>query len=39
VREHDTTGDVWDEDLVRRHAKVEPRKQEVITWLDELSAP
>jgi hypothetical protein len=24
---------------VRRHAKVEPRKQEVITWLDELSAP
>ena len=36
VREHDTTGDVWDEDLVRDHAKG-PRKQEVITWLDELS--
>jgi hypothetical protein len=38
VRDNDTTGNVWDEDLVRRFAGG-PRKQEVLTWLDELNAP
>jgi len=38
VRANDETGDVWNQDLVRRSA-VGPRKQEVLTWLDELSDP
>ena len=37
VRENDETGEAWDEDLVRFCAGG-PRKQEVLTWLDELSA-
>ena len=38
VRENDATGEVWIEDLVRRHAGG-PWKLEVLTWLDGLSAP
>ena len=38
VRENDATGEAWDERLVRANA-AGPRKQEVLTWLDELSAP
>jgi len=37
VRENDGTGEVWDEDHVRARAGG-PRKQEVLTWLDGLSA-
>jgi hypothetical protein len=37
VRENDLTGEAWDEDRVRTFAGG-PRKQEVLTWLDELSA-
>jgi hypothetical protein len=38
VRENDSTGEVWNENLVRACAGG-PRMQEVLTWLDELSAP
>ena len=38
VLENDATGNVWSERLVRCHADG-PRKQEVLMWLDELSAP
>jgi hypothetical protein len=38
VRENDATGEVWNENDVRTHA-FGPRKQEVLTWLDELGAP
>ena len=38
VRDNDATGEVWNEDRVRRFADG-PRKQEVLAWLDELSAP
>ena len=38
VRENDATGEAWDEIRVRYHA-AGPRKQEVLTWLDELGAP
>jgi len=39
VRENDATGGaVWNEQLVRTHASG-PRRQEVLTWLDQLSAP
>jgi len=38
VRENDATGEVWNENRVRRSAGG-PRKQEVLTWLDELRAP
>ena len=38
VRENDATGEVWSEVRVRNYASG-PRKQEVLTWLDELSAP
>jgi hypothetical protein len=38
MRENDATGNLWSARLVRRHADG-PRKQEVLTWLDELSAP
>ena len=38
VRENDATGEVWNERNVRRCAGG-PRKQEVLTWLDQLSAP
>ena len=38
VRENDTTGEVWNETRVRRNA-AGPRKQEVLTWLDQLIAP
>ena len=38
VREHDATGEVWNEDLVRRYA-LGPRKQEVLTWLTGISRP
>jgi hypothetical protein len=38
MRENDATGEVFAEGRVRRHAGG-PRKQEVLTWLDELSAP
>jgi hypothetical protein len=37
VRENDATGGVWNENTVRQHAGG-PRRQEVLTWLDELSA-
>ena len=38
VRENDATGEVWSENTVRTHAGG-PKKQEVLTWLDERSAP
>jgi hypothetical protein len=38
VRENDTTSEVWDERCVRLFA-AGPRKLEVLTWLDQLSAP
>jgi len=38
VRENDATGEVWSERRVRNYAKW-PRKQEVLTWLNQLSAP
>ena len=37
ARENDVNGQAWNEYLVRRYA-AGPRKQEVLTWLDELSA-
>jgi hypothetical protein len=37
VRENDANGEAWDENLVRRHA-AGPRKQKVLTWLDQLGA-
>jgi hypothetical protein len=37
MRENDAAGEVWNEDNVRANA-VGPRKQEVLTWLDGLSA-
>jgi len=38
VRENDATGEAWKENTVRAFAGG-PRKQEVLAWLDELSAP
>ena len=39
VRENDADGEAWwDEDCVRRNA-AGPRKQEVLTWLDERTGP
>ena len=38
MRENDATGEVWREDCVRACAAVS-RKQEVLTWLDQLIAP
>jgi hypothetical protein len=38
VRENDATGEVWDEDSVRRNAQG-PRKHRVLKWLDQLGAP
>ena len=38
VPENDATGEVWDEHNVRQFA-IGQRKQEVLTWLDGLSAP
>ena len=38
MRENDATGEVWDEDVVHHYAGG-PRKQEVLTWLAQLSAP
>ena len=38
LRESDATGEVWDEAYVRHYADGS-RKQEVLTWLDQLSAP
>jgi len=38
MRENDATGEVSAVDRVRRHAGG-PRKQEVLTWLDELITP
>ena len=38
VRENDATGEAWNENIARDHA-AGPRKQEVLTWMDELSAP
>jgi hypothetical protein len=38
VRENDAAGEAWDERIVRAHAAGH-RKQEVLMWLDELSAP
>jgi hypothetical protein len=37
VRENDANGEAWDEFCVRTHA-AGPRKQEVLTWLDQLSS-
>jgi len=39
VRENDTTGAVWNERQVRRCAGGRPREEEVLAWLDGLSAP
>ena len=41
VRENDATGEVWSEDRVRVWCTGGggPRNQEVLTWLDEISAP
>ena len=36
--ENDAASEVWNEDRVRRYAGG-PRQQEVLTWLDQLSAP
>ena len=36
VRENDASGEVWNENLVRTSA-AGPRKQEVLTWLDQLN--
>jgi hypothetical protein len=38
VRENDANGEIWEGHLVRRHA-AGPRKQEVLTWLDQLIVP
>jgi len=38
IRENDATGKVWNDNHVRTHA-AGPRQQEVLTWLDQLSAP
>jgi hypothetical protein len=38
MRENDAGGEVWDENLVLRHA-TGPREQEVLTWLDEYTGP
>jgi hypothetical protein len=38
VRENDATGEAWENNTVHTHAGG-PRKQEVLAWLDELSAP
>jgi len=38
VRSNDATGEVWNEADLRRFA-TGPRKQEVLTWLDGLTAP
>jgi len=38
VQANDATGVAWDEYRVRAYADG-PRMQEVLTWLDELSAP
>ena len=37
VRDNDATGEVWYENIVRQHA-FGPKKHEVLTWLDGLSA-
>jgi len=38
VWENDATGEAWDEGIVRRHAGG-LRKQEVLTWLDQIRWP
>ena len=38
VRENDATGEAWNEDIVGDYAGG-PWKDEMLTWLDELSAP
>ena len=38
MRENDATDEVWNENRVRANA-AGPRRQEVLTWLDELSDP
>jgi len=38
VRENDATGEVWSANRVRTWSHG-PRKQEVLTWLDQLGAP
>ena len=38
IRENDATGEAWEERCVRANA-AGPRKQEVLTWLDQLSGP
>jgi hypothetical protein len=38
VRENDANGEVWNENTVRAQA-AGLRKQEVLTWLDELTGP
>ena len=38
MRENDATGEVWDERIVRAHA-AGLRMQDVLTWMDQLSAP
>jgi hypothetical protein len=37
VRENDATGEVWNEERVRRYASG-PGQQEVLMWLDQLNA-
>ena len=38
VQENDATGEAWDENRVRTWA-YGPRKQKVLTWLDQVGAP
>jgi hypothetical protein len=38
MRANDAAGEVWNEDNVRIYA-AGPRKQEVLMWLERLSAP
>jgi hypothetical protein len=38
LMENNATGEVWDENHVRAYARGH-RKQEVLTWLAQLSAP
>jgi hypothetical protein len=38
TRENDAAGEAWDQNRVRTHAGG-PRKEEMLTWLDQLNAP
>jgi hypothetical protein len=38
TRKTDATGEAWNKNIVRTYA-AGPRKQEVLTWLDQLDSP